>query len=162
VFKWRIAVPVQCVSVALPLLIILALSAKHRDLTNYDVSPPCVLGSIPDSPEVTELTTKCREFVWMHWHEHRRGFIVVTTFGKEGSRSALDRKYYIEPDESGRWVINARQRLRNSPHDARDYTITRVIRIPIDRSNSSTLDVVIPDDAVASPKSFELRFRDEN
>ena len=69
--------------------------AQGRDLTIYDqeVSQCCWR---------LDSTVKARAFLWQHWREKRRTYLIVTFIGLD----SVDKAHiFVEPDEHGEWHV---------------------------------------------------------
>jgi hypothetical protein len=60
--------------------------------------------TVPSGGNLGETLSKLRGFIWLHWHEQRRGCAEVTTTSMwEGVRCT--NIYTVEADKDGRWYI---------------------------------------------------------
>jgi hypothetical protein len=74
---------------------------SRTSLRGYEVGGPYLL----DHFRLTKGRTSLREFLWKHWHDHKKGFA-------EAKVGTLDRGvvtvlYLVQPDTKGNWGIDA-------------------------------------------------------
>jgi hypothetical protein len=142
-----------------------------RDLTLYEKAGPYHIR--PLARDVEAVKAEIREFLWQHWHEHRRGHLVVVSHSKEGEPSTAS--YFIEPYKNNNWNITVKiDRVRYGRRPTSDpaytgekiretveYAANFVERIEIP-SNGLVRRVVIPKEEPRSPQLYRLRLKDKN
>ncbi len=77
---------------------------QGRDLSFYDFGGRQCGATIliSEIPLCEDARKKARDFIWGHWQEKRRGYIIIQ-FTYDDGRS--DAHLFIEPDESGNWHV---------------------------------------------------------
>ena len=117
---------------------LLLASATHaqEELSGYEK-----LGPIEQKPwESPVAVEQVRKFVWDHWNQKRRGYVVFTFHTKEGEPTT--RYLFIEPSAIGTWHIRGRiestrtdRRMANDPQKQPDtqelkvFEAVRVVRV---------------------------------
>ena len=71
-----------------------------RDLSAYDKLGPLVSSK---GPYVRDIEDKVQNFVWQHWKQHRRGYLVFTVHTLEGEPTTSH--LFIEPARDGSWHV---------------------------------------------------------
>ena len=62
----------------------------------------CKTPRIRESPRCQTSLRKARDFIWKHWRDKKRGYIVVTMTSPD---AASDVHIFIEPDDAGAWHV---------------------------------------------------------
>jgi hypothetical protein len=77
---------------------------QDRDLSLYDFGGRRGCGSllISDIPRCEADRKKARAFIWKHWQEKRRGYIIFQFVFDDGGSDA---HIFIEPNEAGAWHV---------------------------------------------------------
>ena len=78
---------------------------QERELSLYDFGGRQGCGGVYLKTEARRCEAsvgKARDFIWKHWREKRRGYVIVK-LGSEDAQS--DAHIFIEPDELGVWHI---------------------------------------------------------
>ena len=75
-----------------------------RDLSAYKFGGHlgCKTPLIRDSLSCQSSLRKARNFIWNHWREKKRGYLVVTITSPD---AASDVHMFIEPNASGAWRV---------------------------------------------------------
>lgn len=78
--------------------------AAHRDLSAYEFGGHlgCKTPLIRESRRCQTSLRNARDFIWNHWREKKRGYLVVTITSPD---AASDVHMFIEPDDSGTWRV---------------------------------------------------------
>lgn len=76
-------------------------ATHQRDLTGYDKA---VADFIHDPPGV--VNPSLQDFVWLHWKQHRRGYVLIRYRTAEGKDivNAI-KQLFIEPLKDGTWTV---------------------------------------------------------
>lgn len=137
------------------------LSQQQRNLSLYDKAGPYVISMNLDAQSRNRMESDARNFLWSHWHQRRRGHVMVTQYSKEGEPSISS--YFIEPQNEGVWqvVVRVERTLtdRNNSKLKRfvvvEYQTDRVerIQVPKDRLGSS---VIIPEGEERPAEAYRL------
>jgi hypothetical protein len=119
---------------------------KRSALTGYDTGGPYKL----DHFKMTNDRQDVREFLWNHWHGHKKG-IAEARVGTIDSRTVTT-LYVVQPDAMGQWRIDIElyRPIQSPPCSA--FRADAVVRVPIrkpDDDNSQTL-LYIPDGVLPS------------
>jgi hypothetical protein len=94
------------------------------DLSGYDKGGPYTL----DHFRLTKGRTDLREFLWTHWHEHKKG--VAEERAGTVDRGTVKVLYVVQPDEKGHWGIDVElDRPIDPPCEA--FHADSLIRMPI-------------------------------
>jgi hypothetical protein len=137
-----------------------ACSPTRHCPTGYDVFGPY---TVPYGGKVFEAMSKVRGFVWLHWHDRRRGCAEVTTTSmEEGVRCT--NIYIIEPDEQGRWYILDKWKCEPGSGEipkatsgmATWYSVQRIPQSGAGRARNQPL----PDSVEVPADSYVLEFAD--
>ena len=77
---------------------------QGRDLSVYDQGgrEGCDLVLASDASRCEDSYKKARAFIWTHWQEQRRGYIIVRFASVD---AVSDSHIFIEPDEGGAWHV---------------------------------------------------------
>src|SRR4029077_12078020 len=73
---------------------------SRRDLSGYENGGPYIL----DHFRLTKGRTDLREFLWTHWHDHKKG-VAEARVGTI-DRGTVKVLYLIQPDAKGQWGID--------------------------------------------------------
>lgn|SRR6267378_3114166 len=73
---------------------------SRKGLSGYENGGPYTL----DHFHLTKGRTDLREFLWTHWHDHKKG-VAEARVGTV-DRGTVTVLYLIQPDAKGRWGIN--------------------------------------------------------
>ena len=73
---------------------------SRSDLPGYESGGPYIL----DHFRLTKGRTDLREFLWAHWHEHKKG--VAEARAGTVDRGTVKVLYLIQPDAKGQWGID--------------------------------------------------------
>lgn len=148
---------------SLALLLIIAQTpatgyAKERDWAGYDVFGPY---TVPWGGNVAKMWDDLQDFVWIHWHERRRGYAVVTTTSIEEGVVCTN-TYVVETDKRGSWRVMNEWKCKGGhrPRAGR-RTATSVQRLAKDSKGHWT-EESLPDSVEAPAGSYVLRFRDKS
>jgi hypothetical protein len=100
-----------------PILIKPKTITEGRELSAYDQGGRFGCGGVFPASEDSRCKAsiaRARAFLWKHWQERRRGYIIVSL----GSYDAdSDSHIFVEPDESGAWHIVWRiERVKSMEH----------------------------------------------
>ena len=82
---------------------------SRSGLSGYETGGPYTL----DHFRLTKGRTDLREFLWMHWHDHKKGIAEaeVTTV----DRGTVKELYLIQPDAQGNWGIDVEMDRPTAP-----------------------------------------------
>jgi hypothetical protein len=109
-----------------------ALAAK-RNLEEYEkLGPLC--HELLDSPDAN-VESKVEGFIWHHWKEQRRGFVVATVHSLEALPTTFF--IFIEPDIKGKWRVDwhTERILFDGMRDHGGFTAYSVRCIPEDENH---------------------------
>lgn len=115
---------------------------SHSDLAGYDNGGPYIL----DHFRLTKGRTDLREFLWTHWHEHKKAVAEVRAGTVD--RGTVRVLYMIQPDAKGQWGIDVEL---DRPMDPPCVTFhaDSLVRVPIAKPDedypSQTLGLWPPD-----------------
>jgi hypothetical protein len=86
-----------------------SLQTDQRNLNDYDK----ISFDIPVSESPYSAVAKARSFIWEHWQQHRKGYVILKLRNKHGELTTS--QTYIEPNENGEWrvVIHTKSELRD-------------------------------------------------
>jgi hypothetical protein len=101
---------------------------SRQGLSGYENGGPYTL----DHFRLTKGRTDLREFLWTHWHEHKKGVAEA----KVGTvdRGTVTVLYLIQPDAKGRWGIDVEMdRPMDPPCVA--FQTDSLVRVPIQNPN---------------------------
>jgi len=73
---------------------------SRSDLAGYENGGPYIL----DHFRLTKGRTDLREFLWTHWHDHKKG--VAEAKAGTADRGTVKILYMIQPDAKGYWGID--------------------------------------------------------
>src|SRR5262245_14362817 len=75
-----------------------------RNLSQYDLGGRQGCGMVAKSEvqRCEDSMKTARDFIWSHWHDRRRGYVIVKLTGIDAESDA---HIFIEPDETGTWHI---------------------------------------------------------
>ena len=73
---------------------------SHGGLSGYETGGPYVL----DHDRLTKGRTDLREFLWKHWHDHKKG-VAEAEVGTIDAGTVKE-LYLIQPDAQGNWGID--------------------------------------------------------
>lgn len=75
-----------------------------RNLSAYEFGGHlgCKTPFLRESPRCQSSLRKARGFIWKHWSEKKRGYLVVTITSPDASS---DVHMFIEPDDAGSWRV---------------------------------------------------------
>ena len=78
--------------------------ADDRDLSLYDFGgrQGCGIVLVSQAPRCDASIRKARAFIWRHWQEKKRGYVIIK-MGTDDAES--DAHIFVEPDESGGWRV---------------------------------------------------------
>ena len=115
---------------------------SHIGLIGYENGGPYHL----DYFRLTKGRTDLREFLWTHWHDHKKG--VAEARAETIDRGTVTVLYLIRPDERGRWGIDvALERPMDPP--CQSFRADSLVRVPIAKPDedypSQTRDSWSPD-----------------
>ena len=80
-----------------------AAPTRNRDLTGYDRA----VADYIHSSQPFVVTRDLQSFLWMHWTQHRRAYIVVRSVTAEGKDMVnMTKQLFIEPNKAGSWGIH--------------------------------------------------------
>lgn len=139
-----------------------ACTPAHHCPTSYDVLGPY---TVPLGGNLGEMSRKLRSFIWMHWHERRRGCAEVTTTDMfEGVRCT--NIYTVEADTDGRWRVldewecgrGARGLPRPTTGTSAWYSVQRVPEGGAGWRRGKP----VPESADVPPDSYILVFQDRS
>ncbi len=111
-------------------------------LSGYDRGGPYTT----DHFRLTKGRTDLREFLWTHWHEHKKG--VAEERGGTVDRGTVKVLYIVQPDAKGQWGIDVElDRPMDPPCVA--FHADSLVRVPIAKPDedypSQTLGLWPPD-----------------
>ena len=77
---------------------------QGRDLSVYDQGgrQGCDGGLLSEASRCEDSYRKARAFIWTHWQEQRRGYIIVRYASVD---AVSDSHIFIEPDDGGSWHV---------------------------------------------------------
>lgn len=77
---------------------------ENRDLSLYDFAGRQGCGNVPVSefPRCKASIKTARAFIWQHWQEKKRGYVIVKMASDDAESDA---HIFIEPDKSGAWHV---------------------------------------------------------
>jgi hypothetical protein len=133
---------------------------QHRDLSLYESAGPYDGGYFPmfhneDPQQAIDLQATAREFVWQHWKEKKRAYLIITFHSVDATSTT---HLFIEPDDLGVWSISRRIVRHHGEIDDLPKTFS-VQRINLkDKNNSKIISV----DSTPDPKSYVLLFIDKD
>ena len=115
---------------------------SRSGLAAYDNGGPYIL----DHFRLTKGRTDLREFLWTHWHDHKKG--VAEARAGTVDRGTVKVLYLIQPDAKGQWGIDVElDRPMDPPCVA--FHADSVVRLPIAKPDedypSQTLGLWPPD-----------------
>ncbi len=125
---------------------------QPRDLAQYEVAGPYQIQSLSLTPEAERLDGQVRDFLWIHWRQHRRGTVVAT---HQYVDATIRTSYFVEPDQHGRWLIvkytdyPSQPRIRTQKFSCSDFE-----RVEPDRLHLPLR--VIPDSELRQPEAYLL------
>ena len=75
-----------------------------RNISVYEFGGPlgCKTPLLRESPRCQSSLRKARDFIWNHWREKKRGYVVVTITSPDASSYV---HMFIEPDDAGTWRV---------------------------------------------------------
>ena len=75
-----------------------------RDLRAYDFGGRKGCGNVPyaEYSKCEASIQDARNFIWNHWIDRRRGYVVITMASDDAQSDA---HIFIEPDETGQWRV---------------------------------------------------------
>lgn len=75
-----------------------------RDLSLYDFGgrQGCGIVLVSEASRCEASIRKARAFIWKHWQEKKRGYVIVKMASVDAQSDA---HIFVEPDESGAWHI---------------------------------------------------------
>ena len=80
---------------------------KPRDLSRYTIGDRFEMnwGLNPDGVE--KLKLRARDYLWEQWRQKRLTYFLVADclVYPEGCNDSVEYKFYVEPDETGRWHV---------------------------------------------------------
>lgn len=79
-------------------------ATADRNLSVYEFGGHlgCKTPLLRESPRCQSSLRKARGFIWNHWREKKRGYLVVTITSPDASS---DVHMFIEPDDAGAWRV---------------------------------------------------------
>lgn len=108
--------------------------AAKRRLDEYEKLGPLCHELIHYGAE-QDIERRVKDFIWQHWKEKRRGFVIVTFHSIEGEPSTSF--MFIEPDAEGRWHVDTKierrlfdWNIRQPRRQTNGYTAHSVKRVP--------------------------------
>ena len=105
---------------------------SHADLSGYENVGPCTL----DPLRLTKGRTDLREFLWTHWHDHKKG--VAEARAGTIDRGTVKLLYLVEPDAKGQWGIDVElDRPTDPPCVA--FHADSLVRVPIAKPDEDEL-----------------------
>jgi hypothetical protein len=131
------------------------------DLSGYDKGGPYPLAHF----RMTKGRSDLREFLWTHWHEHKKG--VAEAEVQTVDRGTVKALYIIQPDAKGQWGIDMEFDNPTEPPCAAVHADS-LVRIPIAKPDedypSQTLgwppektpQTHLSDSEVKDPKLYRL------
>jgi hypothetical protein len=112
--------------------------ATKRKLDDYERLGPLCHELIRYGAD-QDIERRVKDFIWQHWKEKRRGFVIVTFHSIEGEPSTSF--MFIEPDAKGRWHVDTKierklfdWNIRQPRRQTNGYTAYSVKRVPGDES----------------------------
>jgi hypothetical protein len=169
--------PLPFVAGAVALLVLVPLSKgedacrymnSRSNLPAYERGGPYTL----DHFHLTRGRIDLREFLWKHWHDHKRG-IAEARVGTI-DRGIVKVLYLVQPDAQGHWGIDVELDRPMDPPCVAFHTDS-LVRVPIRNPNedypSQTLGLWppdqlprkrLPDSAVVDPKLYRLILVENN
>lgn len=95
---------------------------KNRNLSEYEAGGRfSTCNGVEDRiyEKCVNVIEQAREFIWQHWKEKKRGYIVYDFTGVD---TMNEFHFFIEPDESGNWrVVQRWKQFQPSPNPLRIY-----------------------------------------
>lgn len=140
---------------------IASIQKVERGLRHYEWAGPYVLEHVRGvMEEIPHMQASARDFLWRHWREHRRGFLIVISSSTEGLPTAM--KYFVEPDKDGRWIISVEGRSEQMlmrPHStARSYSEDDWTARSVERKRAmpdgTISDKILGVDETADPQTY--------
>ena len=115
---------------------------SRSGLSGYESGGPYAL----DHFRLTKGRTDLREFLWKHWHEHKKG--VAEAKAGTVDRGTVKVLYVVQPDAQGHWGIDVElDRPMDPPCVA--FRVDSLVRVPIEHPEedypSQTLGFGSPD-----------------
>jgi len=115
---------------------------SRADLSGYENGGPYLL----DHFRLTKGRTDLREFLWRHWHDHKKG-VAEARVGTV-DRGTVKVLYEIQPDAHGQWGINVELDRPMDP-PCQTFHADALVRVPIAKPEeeypSQTLGLWPPD-----------------
>lgn len=108
--------------------------AAKRRLDEYERLGPLCRELVSFGP-VQDVEQQLKDFIWRHWKEKRRGFVIATFYSIEGHPSTSFT--FIEPSAEGRWRIDTKierklfdLKTRQPRRQTNGYVAYMVKRVP--------------------------------
>ena len=107
---------------------------QGRDMSLYDNGGRAFKGC-DDYPSYCEKPLeKARRFVWQHWKQRKRGYVIVARVSPE---AVWETHLFIEPGPDGRWrVAERRMPMLREPIDPEHYWLGDLIEIKWNRATA--------------------------
>jgi hypothetical protein len=93
-----------------------------RDLAGYEFGGRhgCGIVTNAELPKCEASMKEARDFIWSHWTDQRRGYVIVKMASDDAQSDA---HIFIEPDEAGAWHVAWNwQRIFGSGDGGRDVS----------------------------------------
>jgi hypothetical protein len=91
---------------------IIAAPTRQRDLTGYDKA----VADYTNSSQPFVVTRDLQDFVWIHWKQHRRAYVVVRSLTAEGKEMVnMTKRLFIEPGKDGSWCVHGEVQSEVAP-----------------------------------------------
>jgi hypothetical protein len=151
-----------CLALATPSDLIARDPDKPRDLRMYERAGPYVFSTKANANEDGFLmAASVRDFLWRHWHDHRRGLLLTITFTIEGLPNRTS--YFVEPDGYGKWQIATESKTAlmgadptSIDHPAQTESSTAYFVERMDNGLAGTGPKAIPANEMRDAMSFRL------
>jgi hypothetical protein len=80
---------------------------KPRDLSRYTIGERFEMTWGLDPDGVEKLKLRARDYLWEQWRQKRLTYFLVADclVYPEGCNDSIEYKFYVEPDETGRWLV---------------------------------------------------------
>jgi hypothetical protein len=128
---------------------------SHADLSGYENVGPCTL----DPLRLTKGRTDLREFLWTHWHDHKKG--VAEARAGTIDRGTVKLLYLVQPDAKGQWGIDVElDRPTDPPCVA--FHADSLVRVPIAKPDEDELQTsgLWPPDKVPQARVADSELKD--
>lgn len=137
------------------------LPQQPRNLNLYDKAGPYVISLNLDAQSRDRMESDARAFLWSHWHQRRRGHVMITQYSKEGEPSVSS--YFIEPQNEGVWqiVVRVKRTLTDRNHSKGkrfvvvEYQTDLVERIQVPKDRRGPR-VLVPAEEERPPEAYRL------